>query len=242
MPTKLLFQIDSYMKEFEGVVTKIDENKVYLDQTAFHPGPFGGLAADTGFIEMRNQKISVLDVKMESNDEVAHLLEKSIDIKLGDKVKGFIDWEKRYTMMKLHTASHILSSVMYNKYNAKITGGHIDHESAKDDFDLSNINDWRSSLLNAIEEANRLISNCVELKIYYLPKEEAMKIPGIVKLAEKFPPNVEKLRIVEIPGIDIQADGGPHVKNTCEIGKIKVINIENRGKNKKRIYYTVTNS
>ncbi|MGC9134429.1 alanyl-tRNA editing protein AlaX [Caldisphaera sp.] len=241
MATKLLFQIDSYMKEFEGKVTKIDGNKVYFDQTAFHPGPFGGLAADAGFIELKKNgyKIKVIDVKMEENDEVAHYLENTNNISIGDEIKGYIDWEKRYTMMKLHTASHILSSVMYSKYGTKITGGHIDYESAKDDFDLTNVSDWKKALLDAVEESNNLIQKCVEVKVYWLPREEALKIPGIIKLAEKMPPSVDKFRIVEITGIDIQADGGPHVKNTCEIGKIKVINVENRGKVKKRIYYTV---
>ncbi len=239
MATKLLFQLDSYLKEFEGKVVKIDGNKIYLDQTAFHPGPFGGLAADSGYMEVKGNKVNVVDVKMEENDEVAHYVENANLFAIGDVVKGYIDWEKRYMMMKLHTASHALSSVMYNKYGAKITGGHIDHVSAKDDFDLTNVSDWRKALLDAVDETNKLIKRCANVKIYWLSKEDALKIQGIVKLAEKFPPNVEKFRIVEIEGIDIQADGGPHVKNTCEIGEIKVINVENRGKTKKRIYYTI---
>ncbi|NON61943.1 alanyl-tRNA editing protein AlaX, partial [Acidianus sp. DSM 29099] len=92
-------------------------------------------------------------------------------------------------------------------------------------------------LLEIVREANEILSKGIEVKVYFLSREEAMKIPGIVKLAERMPPNIETWRIVEIPGIDIQADGGPHIKNTAEAGKIEVIKIENRGKDKKRIYY-----
>nr|NAZ33442.1 alanyl-tRNA editing protein AlaX [Pyrobaculum sp.] len=91
----------------------------------------------------------------------------------------------------------------------------------------------------AVAEANEIAKRGVEVKVYWLPREEALKIPGVVKLAEKMPPDVPQLRIVEIPGVDIQADGGPHVKNTREIGTIKILKIENRGKGKKRLYYTV---
>ncbi|MCE4608155.1 MAG: alanyl-tRNA editing protein [Caldisphaeraceae archaeon] len=239
MATKMLFQLDSYMKGFEAKLVKVEGLKAYLDQTAFHPGPFGGLASDTGYLEVNGEKVKVVEARLEDNDEIAHVLEKETNATPGTKIKGYIDWNKRYMMMKLHTASHVLSSVMYNKYGAKITGGHIDSDGAKDDFDLSKVKDWRSALKDGVNESNKLISSCAEVKIYYLPREEAIKIPGIVKLAEKFPPNVNKFRIVEIVGIDIQADGGPHVKNTCEIGEINIINLENRGKNKKRIYYTV---
>jgi len=90
-----------------------------------------------------------------------------------------------------------------------------------------------------VAEANEIAKRGVEVKVYWLPREEALKIPGVVKLAEKMPPDVPQLRVVEIPGVDIQADGGPHVKNTREIGAIKILKIENRGKGKKRLYYTV---
>ncbi|MEM3786821.1 MAG: alanyl-tRNA editing protein, partial [Nitrososphaeria archaeon] len=154
---------------------------------------------------------------------------------VGKTVMGIIDWERRYRLMKLHTASHILSSIMFNKYGALITGGHIDVYHAKDDFSLESSE--RSIFEEVVEETNKVIKNCLDVKIYFLEREKALNIPGIIKLAQRTPPNIKFLRIVEIPGIDIQADGGPHVKNTREIGGIALEKVENKGRGRKRIYY-----
>jgi len=140
--------------------------------------------------------------------------------------------------MKLHTAAHIISAILYKEYGTLITGGNISEEYARDDFNLPSEN-WKEIVNDTIKKANSIVEEGRNVKIYFLKREEAFKIPGIVKLAEKMPPNVDILRIVEIEGIDIQADGGPHVKNTKEIGRIKLIKAENKGKNNRRIYYTV---
>ncbi|AMD30449.1 alanyl-tRNA editing protein AlaXM [Acidilobus sp. 7A] len=237
---RLLYQEDSYIKEFEASVTKIDQNKVYLDATAFHPGPSGGLDADTGVLVLpADAQVKVIDV-VEDGDDVAHVLESPAQLKQGDRVRGIIDWDRRYSMMRLHTASHVLAAVLYNKYNAKITGGRIRPDMAQDDFDLSNLENWRSAIADAVKEANEILRKCVEVKVYWLEREKALQIPGIVKLASRLPPAVDRLRVVEIPGVDIQADGAPHVKNTCEVGSIEVINIENRGRTRKRVYYRLS--
>ena len=237
---KLLFQYDSYLKEFEAMITKINEDKVFLDQTAFHPRPSGGLDADTGFllIPASDTKVKVIDTFTENND-VVHKVDNASELRIGMKVTGIIDWERRYKMMKLHTASHIITALLYKKYNTKVTGGHITPEMARDDFDLSNVENWKKALEEAVDEANSIASKCIEVKVYWLSREEALKIPGIVKLAEKTPPDVEIVRVVEIPGIDIQLDGAPHVKNTCEIGRIKILKIESKGRRRKRLYYTI---
>jgi misacylated tRNA(Ala) deacylase len=238
---RLLFQEDSYLREFEAKVTRVDGDKVFLDATAFHPRPSGGLDADTGMLYTpRGVKVRVIDVVIDGGD-VAHIVEPSGVINVGEQVKGVIDWERRYRMMKLHTASHILASVLYRNYGAKVTGGHIGPDKARDDFEI-NVDDWKAAINEAFRETNEIISRCIEVKIYWLPRSEALRIPGIVKLADRLPPDVEQLRIVEIPGIDIQADGGPHVRNTCEIGAIKLIRMESRGRRRKRVYYTLEDS
>ena len=236
--TELLFQQDSYMKEFEATVVKTEGDKVILDQTAFHPRPAGGLDADTGILRRGGREYKVTDTIME-DDVVVHIVP-GHDLKPGDKVVGIIDWNRRYRMMKLHTASHILAAILYEKYRALVTGGHISPDQARDDFDLSMVSEnWKKVLQEALEETNEIIKKCIDVKVYWLPREEALKIPGLVKLAEKFPPEVEQIRIVEIPGIDIQADGGPHVKNTCEIGGVKLVKLESKGRRRRRIYYTL---
>lgn len=230
--TEELYLKDSYIKEFEAKVLKIIGNKVILDKTAFYPGG-GGLKNDTGYFLYNDKKIDVIRVYKE-NGEVIHEVSEVL-FNVGDIIKGVIDWDKRYKMMRLHTASHIIAAIAYKNYNALITGGDISPEYAKDDFNI----DDKNKLYEIVDEANRIIKEGREVKIYFLKREEALKIPGIVKLAERMPPNIDIWRIVEIEGIDIQADGGPHVKNTSEIGEIKIIKIENKGKDRKRIYYTV---
>ena len=237
--TVLLYQEDSYLREFTARVVRLEDGvRLVLDRTAFHPRPSGGLSNDTGFIEARGCRARVVDVVMDG-DVVVHILEGECPLKPGDTVRGVIDWERRYRMMKLHTASHILAAVLYKQYGALVTGGMIEPEAARDDFDLSMVKDWKAALRWAVEETNRIIKKCLPVKVYWLPREEALKLPGLVKLADKAPPSVEKLRIVEIPGVDVQADGGPHVRNTCEIGGIKILRLESKGRRRRRIYYTL---
>ena len=233
MATEELYLKDSYIKEFEAKVTKVNGNEVILDKTAFYPGG-GGLENDVGkLIKKNGETINVKEVKRQE-DEIVHIIEGG-ELREGDNVKGVIDWDRRYKMMRLHTASHVMAAVAYSQFNALITGGHISPEYAKDDFNLEN----KDLIPQIVEKANEILSKGIEVKVYFLPREEALKIPGIVKRAERNPPSIPIWRIVEIPGIDIQADGGPHVKNTSEVGKIRIIKIENRVKNRKRVYYTV---
>lgn len=236
---RLLFQIDSYLREFDATVTRVDGNKVFLDQTAFHPGPSGGLDTDKGWLILPDGTKLEVTQAVEEGGDVAHILASQPSLAPGTRVRGVIDWERRYRMMRLHTASHVLAAVLYQKFGALVTGGHIQPEGARDDFDLSGVADWKSALEEALAETNRILKSCIEVKVYWLKREEAMKIPGIVKLAGRLPPEVEEIRVVEIPGVDIQADGGPHVKNTCEVGEVVLQKTESKGAKRKRVYYTV---
>ncbi len=235
LPTRLLFQEDSYLSRFEARVAKVVDNSVVLDQTAFHPGPFGGLDTDTGWLETSLGKTRVVKAEYKEGD-VYHVVEDPSIFSEGALVTGVLDWDKRYAMMRLHTGAHVLIATIYNKYGYLVTGGHITHEYGREDFDVKDEN-WKTVFESAVAEANEVLAKCLEVRVYWLSRDEALKIPGLVKLAEKTPLALEKIRVVEIPGVDIQADGGPHVKNTCEVGKLKLLKIENRGKTKKRIYY-----
>lgn len=238
---ELIFQKDSYIREFDAIVTDVKDNRIFLDKTAFHPGPSGGLESDTGWLEFPESSFrSVVEKAVFERGNVAHILKETLpEIKPGTKVHGIIDWKRRYRMMRLHTASHIIAALLYDKYKAKVTGGNISPDSARDDFDLSGVTDWKSALSWAVETANEIAKKCLEVKVYWLPREKAFKIPGIVKLASRLPPSIKEIRIVEIPGVDIQADGGPHVRNTCEIGEIRLLRLESKGSKRRRVYYTV---
>jgi len=238
MSTKPLFLYDSYLKEFEACVQQITGNLIVFDQTAFHPLT-GGVACDTGYLTKGNVKHTVVKVEInKETKEITHTLEgQAVDLKQGDLVKGILDWDRRYKLMRLHTAAHLIATIMYRDYNALITGGQVDFEYAKLDFNLPRTD--REIFEAAVQKANGEAGKGVELKIYFLARDEALKMPGVVKLAEKMPPEEKELRIVEIPGIDLQADGGPHVKNTNEIGEIRLLKIENKGKNQRRVYFDV---
>ncbi|MEM2810470.1 MAG: alanyl-tRNA editing protein AlaXM [Candidatus Korarchaeum sp.] len=231
--TELLYQRDSYLTEFESRVVKVRGNRVYLERTAFHPLS-GGVANDTGYLESGGRSYEVISVE---EPDVAHVLSSEPDLREREVVKGIVNWERRYRLMRLHTADHILAAVLYRERGALVTGGHIDPEYAKSDFSLEK--GERSVVEEAIDRVNEIAAKGLEVKIYFLPREEALRIPGVVKLAERMPPDVEVLRIVEIPGVDLQADGGPHVRNTSEIGRIKLLKVENKGKGKKRVYFTL---
>jgi len=237
MPTKPLYLYDSYLKEFEANIQDATGSQVILDQTAFHPHT-GGVAHDTGYLTKGNMKYEVIGAEINRETrEIIHFLEEEVDLNQGNLVKGILDWERRYRLMRLHTAAHLIAAMMYNDYSALITGGQVDYRHAKLDFNLLKTN--REIFEAAVEKANEAANKNVPLRIYFLTREEALKMPGVVKLAERMPPEERELRIVEIPGIDLQADGGPHVKNTKEIGEIFLVKIENKGKNKRRIYFEV---
>lgn len=237
MPTKPLYLYDSYLREFEARIEQATGNQIILDQTAFHPLT-GGVACDTGYLTKGDVKYKVTRVEIsKETKDIIHTLEKEADLNQGDLVKGILDWERRYRLMRLHTAAHLIAAIMYSDYNALITGGQVDFEHAKLDFNLPRTD--REIFEAAVEKATKEASRGVPLKIYFLARDEALKMPGVVKLAEKMPPQEKELRIVEIPGIDIQADGGPGVKNTSEIGEIRLLKIENKGKNQRRVYFNV---
>jgi len=237
LATRQLYLYDSYLREFEAKIVSAVGSQVVLDQTAFHPLT-GGVAHDTGCLSTGNLRFRVLRVEIHrETKEITHTLEESAELKPGDSVRGELDWDRRYRLMRLHTAAHLIAAIMYRDHSALITGGQVDVDQAKLDFNLPKTD--REIFEAAVKKANEEVGKGVELKIYFLAREEALKIPGVVKLAEKMPPEEKELRIVEIPGIDLQADGGPHVKNTNEIGEIQLLKIENKGKNQRRVYFSV---
>ena len=234
--TELLYMEDSYLKEFEAKVIKVTDDGIVLDKTAFYPQS-GGQPTDTGKIIKDDKELEVEKVKKVEGD-IVHFLKgdewKSV-IKEGDSIKGVINWDRRYLLMRMHTAAHVISTIFNKKAGALITGNQLDLDKSRIDFNLENFN--REEILAYIGEANKLIADGQEVTISYLPREEALKDPELIKLASVLPPSVKELRIVKIGDIDRQCDGGTHVKNTSEVGEVEIINMENKGKNNRRVYY-----
>jgi len=226
---------DSYIQNFEAVVESVKDGKfVVLDKTAFYPQG-GGQPNDTGRFILNGEEFSVVYVGKFSGN-VSHEVAKA-GLKSGDKLIGKIDWDRRYKLMRMHTAAHIIDAVLYKEAGALCTGNQLGTDKSRIDFSLDALD--KDKIQQYVEIANEYVKKSVDLKIYYMEREEALKIPGVVKLASVMPPEVKELRIVEIPGIDLQADGGTQVKNTSEIGKISLLSVENKGKNNRRMYYTL---
>ena len=254
-----LYMDDSYLKEFEATVESVKDDKyIALDKTAFYPVS-GGVAFDTGVLIRDREEFPVVYVG-KFDGIISHEVSKTnrpIDtvfdhaensksefssvsktgLKEGDKVKGKIDWGRRYKLMRLHTTAHILAAIMHNKAGALITGNQVEIDKARMDFSLEEFD--RNKIDEYVALANILVQKGAAVKVGYMKKEEALKIPDMVKLANKMPPDVETLRTVEIVGIDKQADGGCHVSNIKEIGKIELVKVENKGKSNRRLYFMV---
>jgi len=230
--TKLLYQQDSYLKEFDAKIVSVKDDKyVVLDRTIFCPRG-GGLPHDLGKIVCEDEFKVVYVGKF--SGEVSHEVDHA-GLMANRQVHCIIDWERRNKLMRSHTASHTLASILWKETGALVTGNQIELDKVRFDFNLENYDP--EIFHSLIVKANELFRKDVPVMWYELPREEALKIPGIVKMAEAFPPDVDRLRIVEIVGVDKQADGGPHVRNLKEVGQIEFLKAENKGKNNRRVYF-----
>ena len=227
-----LYLKDSYLQTCQSKVASVKDNKyVVLDQTIFYPRG-GGQPWDTGKLVRGGEEFPVVAV-VKADGNISHEVNKP-GLAAGDTVECHIDWERRHRLMRMHTAGHILSAIMY-KAGILITGNQLDTDKTRFDFSMENFD--RTAFQSLIDEANGQIARNQEISISFLPREEAMKIEGAVKLAVALPPEIKELRMVKIGDVDYQADGGTHVKNTSEIGKIIFLGAENKGKNNRCITY-----
>jgi misacylated tRNA(Ala) deacylase len=237
--TDLLFQTDSYLQSFDATVTSIDEENhaVILDRTAFYPGG-GGQPADSGLLIVAGRELPVLRGK-KAGDLVLHYLSNESPIPhIGEKVTGKIDWERRYKLMRTHTAMHILCGVIFRDYGASVTGGDMDPLQGRMDFEFETL---QRELVDQIQSAvNKEISHAHPVRVDILPREQAFKIPDLIRTKiNLLPEGIQLVRVVEIVGLDLQADGGTHVRNTSEVGFIRVVDYKSKGKINKRIYIEV---
>jgi len=234
--TKALYLEDSYRKECDSVVVSIKDGKyVVLDQTIFYPKG-GGQPWDTGKVTKADEVYTVVYVGKFSG-EISHEVDHT-GLKEGDRVHCLLNWERRYRLMRSHTAAHVFASLLCTGAGVLVTGNQLEEDKIRFDFSLEKFD--RGTLEEYIEKANELFKKDIPVEWYELPRDEALKIPGLIKMAEAFPPNIPSLRVVEIVGVDKQADGGTHVRNLKEVGQIKLLKTENKGKSNRRIYFTLS--
>ena len=228
-----LYSTDSYLKSFEGRVVEVLDDELILDKTAFYPDS-GGQPHDTGTLAMGGESFPVVYVRP-AEDNIAHRVGRP-GLVTGDLVRGEIDWERRHLIMRSHTACHLLSAVIFQRTGAMITGNQIGVDRSRVDFSLQDFD--RSALADYVETVNEIIRQDRAVSIRLIPREEAMEIPSLVRLAKEVPDR-EVVRGVEVEGIDLQACGGTHVQRTGEIGWIKMLKAENKGKANRRVYFEV---
>jgi misacylated tRNA(Ala) deacylase len=234
--TELLYQTDSYLREFDANVQAVsmEERAVVLDRTAFYPGG-GGQPCDFGILAVEGITYPVEKVKNQRED-VLHFLGGDLPLpSIGAASHGTLDWARRYQLMRTHTALHVLCGTIFRDYGALVTGGDMQPGKGRLDFEFETM---RGELVREIEASiNKEVAQAREIRVKLLPREEAFQIPDLIRTKiNLLPEGIMQVRTVEIVGLDLQADGGTHVHNTSEVGKIRVADYKSKGAINKRIY------
>lgn len=231
--TELLYQTDSYLREFDAFITAVQpaDNAVALDRTAFYPGG-GGQPFDLG--TLADQPVTRV---RKLGDQVWHVLDGPLPAE-GGRVHGAIDWSRRLALMRTHTAMHVLCGVVFRDFGALVTGGEMEPLKGRMDFEFERL---QRELVSIIEGAvNREISAGREVRVAILPRQQAFQIPDLIRTKiNLLPDGIQQVRTVEIVGLDLQADGGTHVRNTSEVGQIRVVDYKSKGAINKRIYVEI---
>ena len=227
----MLFIEDSYLKDFDATILNIDSNKIILDRTAFY-AKSGGQPGDIGKITLNGKEINIIDTVYDNKQNILHVCENSNDLKIDEKIKGKINWEIRYKHMRMHTALHLLCSLI--PYD--VTGGQISYEKSRLDFNADDKIE-KEEIENKI---NQLVKDDHEISYLWITLEELDNQPDLVRTMSVKPPRTNnKIRLVKIGSIDLQPCGGTHVKSTKEIGEIKIGKIENKGKMNRRVNLSI---
>ena len=236
--TELLFLKDSYLKEFDATVTESNPDYALLDKTCFY-GRAGGQPGDTGKLVLENgEEVKVIDTIKEKG-EIRHYLEKQLPV--GTKVHGVIDWEKRYKLMRMHTSQHIVSAIILDEYGAETVGNQIHEDHSRVDF--KPFKPTQEDLEKIEEKFNEVVDKKIGLEFKIVSREEMLdKVDEKRrKLFERLPSFIKKIRLVIIKGVDVCPCAGTHVNNTSEVGHIKIISHEGKGKDTTRIKYELVN-
>lgn len=231
--TQLLYQTDSYLREFEATVAEEHEDGLVLDQTAMYPGG-GGQPCDAGvLIGAEGSRWSVPRLSR-AGGRIVHHLEGADGPAAGTTVRGEIDWDRRYRLMRTHTAMHILCGVVWRDYQAQVTGGNMEPGRGRLDFEFESLT---ADLVGEIEQKlNVEVEAARPIHVKILPRDEAFAIPDLIRTKiNLLPEGITEVRTVEIEGLDLQADGGTHVANTSEVGPLKILSHKSKGKINKRI-------
>ena len=229
--TEILCHTDSYLREFDAAVVQTTAAGVVLDRTAFYPGG-GGQPSDSGTLQVNDTVYGVGKISRVGG-QIVHGLDRTPPPP-GTAVHGIIDWQRRYQLMRTHTAMHILCGVIWRDYGALVTSADMKPLSARMDFELDTMT---AGFASEVEElVNREVEAAREVEARTVPREEAFQIPDLIRTKiNLLPSSIAEVRTLNIVGLDLQADGGTHVANTREVGRIRIVGHESKGRINKRM-------
>ncbi len=238
MKTKLLYHENSFMFECSATVVAVEGDEIALDATVFYPGG-GGQLPDHGTLSWENhQQIGNIIALNKRDDVVWHTVD-CVAPAVGTEVVCTIDWAFRYRMMRTHTALHILCGTIWREFGVQVTGGQMYPDRARMDFAMEDLNKERLAYIE--QKINEAVEADYPVRVYTLPREKAFAIPDLIRTrVNLLPPEMQEIRIVEIVGLDLQADGGTHVHHTSEVGRIDIVKAENKGRINKRLEIKLT--
>ena len=238
--TERLYSTDQYARSVDATVVDLDrdDGRVLLDRTVFYPGG-GGQPHDTGEVAIGDDRLMVVRVAEDARG-VWHWLEGGLPA-TGTAVRGEVDWERRYRLMRTHTAMHALCGVVWERYASPVTGGNMEPGVGRLDFELP---DWDPEDKASLEEElNQQLAAARPVEIAFLPREEADQDPSLIRTkVSLLPPSLTEVRVVDIVGLDRQADGGTHVADTTEVGRVRIAKVESKGKGFRRIRLALTDA
>jgi misacylated tRNA(Ala) deacylase len=231
--TDRIYATDAYAQTVAATVvrTDVDDNRVLLDKTVFYPGG-GGQPHDLGTISIGDDRLAVVRVTQDA-DGVWHWLESGLPSE-GTSVAGTIDWDRRYRLMRTHTALHALCGVIWQRFESPVTGGNMEPGEGRLDFDIPN---WTAEDLPLVQDdLNAELARRREIEVSFLPRDAADVDPSLIRTkVNLLPKNIDQIRVIDIVGLDRQADGGTHVSETGEVGSITIPKAENKGRGFRRI-------
>jgi misacylated tRNA(Ala) deacylase len=232
MSTDLLYLDDAYLRSARSAVTAVDGARVVLDRTVFYPTG-GGQPHDTGTLRWDGGEARVVEVRKQGADGVWHTLEGPVPA-VGTEVEGTIDWDRRHRLMRTHTALHVLCGVIWNEWGVPVTGGNMEPLSARMDFELDPTPEGFGARVEELVAAEIAADRPIEVSS--IPRAEAVLDEALIRTKVSLvPESVREIRVVDIVGLDKQADGGTHVRTTGEVGGVRVVKTESKGKGNKRV-------
>ena len=230
--TEPLYHTDAYLREFTAQVVAADGPRVALDRTAFY-ATSGGQPHDTGALSAGDQAWEVREVRREG-DLIWHTLAGADTPPAGTLVAGRIDWPRRHRLMRTHTALHLLCGVIWRDYQAPVTGGNMDTDEGRLDFELANFSNELAQEI--VAKVNQEVAADRPIEVRILPRSEAFAIPDLIRTKiSLLPEGIQQVRTVNIVGLDLQADGGTHVARTGEVGAVALLKTRSKGASNKRI-------